>query len=276
MRLNLGSGADRIAGWLNVDVFWANAPDLVADGMNLPFVNGGFNIAYVGHVLEYVEPEWTVPLMAEVRRVLRPGGHLAVVSPDIRRVMKLVRDRRMEPETFHEAVYGTSPFPFDRQLWLPDTQSIVSVLKAAGFIEVEPVSRRLARGWPQYEPRAWESTVRAVNPQPGPIGHDGARPGRTEEDPMAVEQKSEALTKATEAGLNVTHRISGGQYLATVRDGDAKAGSGRGDTLDEAIAAAQGNLGKVDEDATSTDLESEAKDADEATSGRRTRSGSAS
>lgn len=270
LRLNLGSGPARVDGWLSVDVFWANAPEVVADGMTLPFVKGGFNIAYVGHVLEYVHPEFCVDLMAEVRRVLRPGGHLAVVTPDLRKLMTLVRRDRVEPEAFHEAVYGEDLTGFDRQLWLPDVASIISILRAAGFGDVEAHSRSLGRGWPSYEPRPWEAAVRAVNPLGPVIGNDGGREGQDEEDPM-LDVKNEALTEAVDAGLTVRHRIEAGKYVATVIDGD-KIGVGRGDTLEEAIGEARGSTAKVEEGATSTDIEAAAATEDDETTSRRRRS----
>jgi SAM-dependent methyltransferase len=45
------------------------------DGVNLPFEDGRFDVVYCAQVLEHVrEPG---PLLAEVARVLRPGGRLA-------------------------------------------------------------------------------------------------------------------------------------------------------------------------------------------------------
>jgi len=45
------------------------------DGINLPFADGSFDLVYCKQVLEHVRhPE---PLLAEVHRVLAPGGYLA-------------------------------------------------------------------------------------------------------------------------------------------------------------------------------------------------------
>ena len=92
--LDLGCGAGG-----SVDVFRARDPDVqwvgldvpgspeagtrtrtdarfeTFDGVSMPFEDGAFDLVYCKQVLEHVHhPE---PLLAEVRRVLAPGGYLA-------------------------------------------------------------------------------------------------------------------------------------------------------------------------------------------------------
>lgn len=52
---------------------------LVGDALALPFSAGAFDIVYSGHLIEHVQDPWAV--LAEQRRVLRPGGRIIVNFP---------------------------------------------------------------------------------------------------------------------------------------------------------------------------------------------------
>ena len=92
--LDLGCGSGRSveifrgiapdAAWVGIDV--EDSPEVrqrtrtdaefhTFDGVSLPFADARFDVVYCAQVLEHVErPE---PLLAEVARVLKPGGRLA-------------------------------------------------------------------------------------------------------------------------------------------------------------------------------------------------------
>jgi len=52
---------------------------VIADAQDLPFADGAFDIVVANLVLHHIEP--LVPLLREVRRVLRPGGIFAALEP---------------------------------------------------------------------------------------------------------------------------------------------------------------------------------------------------
>ena len=82
-RLNLGCGSRSRAGWTNVDV--VAGPDVLAHDLRdpLPFPDGAFDLVYHSHVLEHFRPADVPAFLSECRRVLRPGGLLRVVVPDL-------------------------------------------------------------------------------------------------------------------------------------------------------------------------------------------------
>jgi ubiquinone/menaquinone biosynthesis C-methylase UbiE len=49
-------------------------------GATLPFADGSFDVVWMGEVLEHVQDG--LGLLAEVGRVLRPGGRLLISTPD--------------------------------------------------------------------------------------------------------------------------------------------------------------------------------------------------
>jgi predicted SAM-dependent methyltransferase len=83
--LNLGCGTFHRAGWLNVDADARVAPDLVLDldRRPWPWPDGRFERIEMSHVLEHLQSPFET--MAELHRVLRPGGHLGIRVPHMSR-----------------------------------------------------------------------------------------------------------------------------------------------------------------------------------------------
>ena len=78
--LNLGSGPARIAGWVNADLY--GSPDVRMDiRQPWPFKDNSFQTIYAAHVLEHCTGDELFPLFWEAGRVLKPGGHLLIVTP---------------------------------------------------------------------------------------------------------------------------------------------------------------------------------------------------
>lgn len=84
MLLNVGCGDLRAPSpWINLDSQESVRPDVVADARDIPFRSETVDRIYCGHVLEHLSYEQGVPsALREMRRVLKPGGQLAIVGPD--------------------------------------------------------------------------------------------------------------------------------------------------------------------------------------------------
>ena len=82
-RLNLGCGKRFRDDWTNVDVL--PAPGVLAHDLRepLPFADGAFDFVYHSHVLEHFRVGDAPAFLKECRRVLRPGGTLRAVVPDL-------------------------------------------------------------------------------------------------------------------------------------------------------------------------------------------------
>jgi predicted SAM-dependent methyltransferase len=81
VKLNLGSGPAKLAGWCNVDADASALPDLHADIAHLPFEDESVEEIYASHVLEHFD--YREPVLEEWRRVLVPGGQITVIVPDL-------------------------------------------------------------------------------------------------------------------------------------------------------------------------------------------------
>jgi SAM-dependent methyltransferase len=80
-RLNLGCASNYLDGFTNLDLDRRVDPDVLWDleEGKLPFPAGSFESVFGSHVFEHVRN--FLPLVADIHRVLRPGGHLIAVTP---------------------------------------------------------------------------------------------------------------------------------------------------------------------------------------------------
>ncbi|MDG2013316.1 MAG: methyltransferase domain-containing protein [Pirellulaceae bacterium] len=88
--LNVGCGAHFHPGWCNIDLV-ANHPDVIEYDIRggLPFADNSFDAAYHSHVLEHLTPTQGEALILECHRVIRPGGVLRVVVPDLEQISRI-------------------------------------------------------------------------------------------------------------------------------------------------------------------------------------------
>lgn len=82
--LNLGCGTSLHPDWVNVDMV-PGAPGVIAVDLaaELPFAAGSFDAVYCSHLLEHLAPDAAATLLRRIHGVLRPGGILRVVVPDL-------------------------------------------------------------------------------------------------------------------------------------------------------------------------------------------------
>lgn len=87
-RLHWGCGGDVRPGWVNVDrgpIAGLDVPADLRDGLPLP--DDSFDYAASSHALQRIPLPDLVPALAEVRRVLKPGGVLRLCLPDLEKAL---------------------------------------------------------------------------------------------------------------------------------------------------------------------------------------------
>jgi predicted SAM-dependent methyltransferase len=89
--LNVGCGERGHPDWINLDLHPRRPHTLRHDAAAapLPFAPGSFAAVYLSHVLEHVPAERASFVLVECRRVLRPGGILRIVVPDLEQIASL-------------------------------------------------------------------------------------------------------------------------------------------------------------------------------------------
>jgi predicted SAM-dependent methyltransferase len=188
--LNLGCGPNAPPGWLNVDGSWNawfsnhrvlrkvletvrvidpnrgaqwKVRPLVHDLTKpLPFGENSFSSVYASHVLEHLYLVEAQRLLSECKRVLRAGGVIRMVVPDLRTMVTAYLESkngggptRSEKSTaadkLNEMLAFRSPTPpngsllyklyalskdFHHHKWMYDSDSLVRYLRDAGFAAV--------------------------------------------------------------------------------------------------------------------------------------------
>ena len=192
-RLNLGCGPAAPADWVNLDGSWnawfAHHP-LLRAGLRrigvinagnqgaqwkvrpvvhdltrpLPFPENSFWAIYASHVLEHLYRVEADALLAECKRVLKPGGVLRLVVPDLQFLVedylknrnggRTAADSWTAAETLNQKLGFRNPRPPDGNMlfrfyalwkdfhshkWMYDADSLCHSLEIAGF---EPVARK--------------------------------------------------------------------------------------------------------------------------------------
>src|SRR5262245_50701568 len=89
-KLHLGCGDHRLEGWINLDRVPGPAVDVVADGTALPFAEGSAAFLHSEDLLEHLEPSQGRAFLQECFRVLRPGGVLRLLTPDLKALIERV------------------------------------------------------------------------------------------------------------------------------------------------------------------------------------------
>ena len=155
LKLHIGCGKGHLPGWINIDVHPAPLALNVLAG--LPFAAGAATHVFVSHLLEHLYyPRDVQPFLAELRRVLAPGGVVRIVVPDVEQCIAAyaTRDRAFfasrretwpwwpeNPTRLEDflAYAGAGPEPaylFEAHKYGYDYDTLEKVLAAAGFASV--------------------------------------------------------------------------------------------------------------------------------------------
>jgi len=148
LKLHLGCGRNRKAGWVNIDL--SDEADLHLDLREpLPFAENSASMIYSEHFLEHLEyPDQALNFLKGSLRVLRPGGLFSVGVPDTEGPLKSyasgddgyfldVREHwhpawcntRMHNLNYHFRQKGQHKYAYDYE-------TLARVLDEAGFVSV--------------------------------------------------------------------------------------------------------------------------------------------
>jgi predicted SAM-dependent methyltransferase len=88
--LNFGCGGTFHPEWINLDTLPASPEVIAYDlGRRFPFPDESFDVVYGSHVLEHFDPEIAKSLLVDCWRILKPGGIVRVVVPDLESIARL-------------------------------------------------------------------------------------------------------------------------------------------------------------------------------------------
>ncbi|HWO15205.1 MAG TPA: methyltransferase domain-containing protein [Solirubrobacterales bacterium] len=179
-RLQFGAGPNGLPGWLNSDL---TSGDIYLDlGRPLPLPDASFAYAFGEHVIEHISETAGEVLMAELYRVLKPGGVLRLTTPDLKKIIAIYEDRnpRIGRDEYMRFLGEITGKEVDRPCqalnaylrswghrYVYDEEDLVAKLRKHGF---DPVERRepgesphlALRGVERHGDAAWINEAEAM------------------------------------------------------------------------------------------------------------------
>jgi predicted SAM-dependent methyltransferase len=152
-RLNWGCGGHVLPGWLNSDRKERPGVNLCCDiHQGLPLETDSIDYAASIHALPEVAYDDLVPVLSELRRVLKPGGVLRLVLPDlIKGVRAYERGDRSYFLVPDDAARSLGAKLVTQLIWFGHSRTLFTsefieeMLIKAGFARVEHCSYRVTR-----------------------------------------------------------------------------------------------------------------------------------
>jgi predicted SAM-dependent methyltransferase len=91
-KLHIGCGGNLITGWFNTDRGALRADIAYLDATaRFPFPDTSFDYIFTEHMIEHIPFRAGLRFVGECFRVLNPGGKLRVTTPDLERIVGLLR-----------------------------------------------------------------------------------------------------------------------------------------------------------------------------------------
>jgi|SRR6185295_3755732 len=163
MKLNLASGTDiKPYPWKNLDIVpkWPGYPpcDLHWDARTdkIPFPDASVDEIVAGYLLLHVARRHHKPLLAEMFRVLQPGGRVQIGELDMPAVMRRWLDNPTDPQLC-DLVWGEqasqehvdfTPFEeFDKHCCGQSEETLRALMTGAGFVQLQRIQIHAADTW---------------------------------------------------------------------------------------------------------------------------------
>ncbi|MDF3056762.1 MAG: hypothetical protein K0R17_977 [Rariglobus sp.] len=152
--IHIGCGLNQLEGWLNSDLSPELSSILPLDvTRRFPFPNASFEYIFSEHMIEHVSFVDARRMLAECRRILRPGGIIRIATPDLAKVVGLYvtpapadvisylawsRPRHAIPGPGADRCHViNSLFYGHGHRFIYDEETLAAVLREAGFHSVE-------------------------------------------------------------------------------------------------------------------------------------------
>lgn len=98
-RLNLGCGHNTLPGWLNVDLEGGRHGTTYMDALRpYPLPDNSLDAILCEHLIEHLPSEGGRFLLSEAYRVLKPGGAIRIVTPDLQSLARMCVNEPNEGE----------------------------------------------------------------------------------------------------------------------------------------------------------------------------------
>lgn len=144
IKLNIGCGGRRLPGYVGVDAVERPAADIIATAEKIPLPDGCANEIIAIHLWEHFYYFDCPAVIAEWRRLLRPGGTLILELPNLIKCCQNILDGRVRVGKHPDqlGMWGAfgdpregDPFMAHRWGWSP--QTLTAFLAEHGFVKIK-------------------------------------------------------------------------------------------------------------------------------------------
>lgn len=138
-KINLGCAEDIKEGYINIDIYPIDPRVMKANALELPFKSESIDEIYCCHFMEHLTLEELDKGLTEWNRVLKIGGNLVIIVPDMD-VISILWGKATPEAKLHywnHAIYGSHRGPFQDHKTAFD-YSILSGLMPTYKFEVGP------------------------------------------------------------------------------------------------------------------------------------------
>jgi SAM-dependent methyltransferase len=115
VQVNLGCGSNILKDFINIDIY--DNPEeknyVKGTALNIPLKNASVDYIVLDQVLEHIAMADIVPVLYEIRRVLKVGGRCVIMVPDfegaVKQWLSVNHNGSFDPQTykyFSEVIYG--------------------------------------------------------------------------------------------------------------------------------------------------------------------------
>ena len=158
-KLHLGCGLNYLPGWLNTDINPGRRRVRLNVTRPFPYANSTFDYIYSEHMIEHLPFKAGNTMLSECFRVLKPGGMLRLVTPDLKFLIKLYQetDKKIHQDyiSWNAAAFIGEAAPHDAlsvinnyvrdwgHQYIYDVTSLSGALKNQGFRDI--TERQISR-----------------------------------------------------------------------------------------------------------------------------------
>lgn len=166
MRLNIGCGEKRLPGYTGVDVVARGAADIVAPAQQIPLANNVADEVLAIHLLEHFYQWEADDALAEWKRLLKPGGKLALELPNLKKCMENIlsgftKDGKHPDQMGWWGLFGDprqrDPYMSHKFGYTPE--SLKAMLERHGFINITEQATQFHRTGKYHRDMRIEATA---------------------------------------------------------------------------------------------------------------------
>ena len=163
IRLNLGCGNKKLSGYIGVDFadnYSGDKPDVESDLRALPFADDYADEVLAVHVLEHFYVWEAADVLKEWKRVLKPGGKIAIEVPCLDKIINLYFQHQGQPPVNLSmwGFYGDPSYKDPRMVhhWCYSVGALRALLETVGF-------KNIVEHRPKFHVEQRDMRMEAVN-----------------------------------------------------------------------------------------------------------------